>query len=168
MSGVIGVDELKAALTAYDTSVQQQIEAKLPALAKEFQADLVSVTPVSTSQRRGYHLRDLLAEEQAVSVKTTKGKTTAEVGFITTDLKRRGFYAMWAERGRKAYHKGDKRRAGKDKQGRQREQKIKRNVGAMAGRLFFQMAFLRFQQRMKSERALAKIMAAAKAVAGSR
>jgi len=168
MSGVIGVDALRSSLAAYDKSVKELVEAKIPQLARDLQAEMVANTPIGTSGRRGYHLRDLLAEEQAVAVKTTKTGVTAEVGFVTRDLQKRGFYAMWVERGRKAYAKGDYRRAGKDKRGKQREQKIKRNIGAMAPRLFMQMAFLRFRDRMKSERALAGIMAAAKSVAGGK
>lgn len=164
MSGVVGLDALKSALTAYDENVKKAIEAKLPEYAGWMQDELVASMPVSKSERRGSHLRDLLAEDQAKKIITGKGKVTAEVGFVTRDLQKRGYYSIWVERGRKEYRAGEYRRAGKDKRGKQRHQRMKRNIGAMQGRLVFQTAFLRFQDRMKRERALAKITAAVNAV----
>lgn len=162
MSEVVGVEALKAKLTAFDDALKAEMQKKLPALAQAQQQVLVEVTPRSTSERRGSHLKDLLSGADAIKV--TDGK--AEIGFVSLPLQKAGFYSLWVHFGRKGYEAGEKRRAGKDKRGNQRERKIKRRIGAMAARLFFQVAFLRFRDQIKRERAVARIIAAARTGAG--
>lgn len=162
MSGVEGLDALKAKLDGFDQAVNAEMGKRLPELARGQQRILVECTPRSSSERRGSHLRDLLAGDEAVKV--SEGKV--EVGFVTLPLQKAGFYALWLHFGRKGYEAGSKRRAGKDKRGNQRERKIKRRIGAMAARLFFQVAFLRFRDQIKRERAVARIIAAARSGAG--
>lgn len=162
MSEVVGVEALKAKLTAFDDALKAEMQKKLPELGRRQQELLVEVTPRSSSERRGTHLRDLLAGSEAVKVSDGK----VEVGFVTLSLQKQGFYSLWLHFGRKGYEAGDKRRAGKDRRGKQRERKITRRIGAMAARLFFQVAFLRFRDQVKRERAVARIIAAARTGGG--
>ncbi len=164
MSLVFGVQLLKAKLAAYEAAVKSEMEKKLPQLALQLQATMVSHTPVSTALHRGTHLRDLLASSEAVKTVTRAGRITIEVGFVTTALQKQGYYAQWVERGRKAYKAGGTRRAGKDKLGRQRLQKVKRNIGAMPATLFMQVSFLEWRRTIERDKALAKIVAAARVV----
>jgi hypothetical protein len=173
MSEVVGLEALKAKLTAFDEALKAEMQKKLPELGRRQQELLVEVTPRSNRtgpsgkyDRRGSHLRDLLSSSDAVKLSQDK----VEIGFVTLPLQKQGFYSLWVHFGRKAHNAGDVKVIGRDRRsknkGLMKRARFKKTIGAMAAHLFFQVAFLRFRDQVKRERAVARIIAAARTGGG--
>ena len=165
MSGVTGGDLVRAKLRALGQSLPARLREANDQGAREMQEIAVQLVPKRTGKTAA-----LLASDEAVGplVQKSKGRgrrgggdTPAEgadyvvFGFRTPELQRAGFKAFWLEFGNKAHAKGESRRAGKDKQGRQRFQKVKRAVPARAAQPFMRPAAILMRERLRQLRNIA-------------
>lgn len=143
MSGVIGLAALDARLKSYQEAVAKRLDKAVETAAKQMQRDLVSLAPNRTGK-----LRHGLASDEAIKIETKAGRALAMVGFLTKDLQKQHFTAYFVEFGNKAFQKGERRAAGRDKKGRQRDRKVTRNVPARPARPFFRPALKMLRENM--------------------
>jgi hypothetical protein len=103
--------------------------------------------------RRTGKLAEHIMRPEAIKHDAAKGQATLQ--FVSTD-KGAPWFAFVLEFGRNAYKAGGSRRAGKTRNGKQRFQKMKRNVGAMQATPFMRPAAANFARRMGDIRRVAK------------
>ena len=167
MSGILGLAALDARLKTYEESVAKRLDAAVATAARQMQKDLVSLVPVRTGR-----LRAGLASDEAVKIDNQGGRTTAQVGFITKRLQKEHFTAYFVEFGNKAYQKGTRRSAGKDKKGRRVDRKVTRTVPARPARPFWRPALKMLRENMirlrREAHALAVADMAVAAISGAR
>lgn len=160
MSGIVGLDALRERLSAYDEHLARRLNAAIERAAREFQADLVATCPVDQGD-----LRTALASPDGIRIRTRGGMTSIEVGLLTAEQKKLGFYAFFVEFGTKGYAKGDKRFAGRTKArarssaGNVRMAKVNRDIPARPAHPFWRPAFARLVERLQVYRAEAHTLA---------
>lgn len=143
MSAVAGLERVKSRLARLGEFANERLEQAIEQGAKKMQSDMVAIAP-----RRTGKLRSLLASNDALRVIRSRGKTRAEVGFRTPAMRKAGFMYFFVETGTKGYEAGWQRRAGTDKRGRKRYQRIKRRVPARPAQPFFRPALVNLQRNM--------------------
>lgn len=164
MSGILGLDLVTSSLTTYEEAFKAKLGEIVGEEIKTLQRDTVDLIPERTGQ-----LRRAFGDATAIKQEKVRGEAGGwryRYGLVTKELQRQGYYGLWVEFGRKSYQKGDERKAGKTKNGRQRHARVKRAIGAARAEPFIRPAFILFQRRMATGRALAKIHAAAMTAAG--
>lgn len=162
MSGILGASFVAEQLETYEQAFSARLRETVAEEMKAMQAETVALIPQHTGKlKRVVASADAIREERAKD-----GGWRFRFGLLTKELQRDGYYWLWVEFGRKAYQKGDERRAGKDKRGRERTQRIRRTVGAVRPQPSIRPAFISLRNRMMRQRALAKIHAAAMTACG--
>lgn len=156
MSAVEGLEKLESKLSRLDELVKARLDAAIERGAKQMQADMVDLAPKRTGK-----LRSLIASDEFVRITRAKGETKAQVGFRTAALKKAGFMYFFVETGTKGYEAGWQRNAGRDKRGRKRYQRVKRNIPARPAQPFFRPALMNLRANMAKWRKEAWALAVA-------
>lgn len=163
-SEVRGLERFKAKLKTLEAHVAQQMEVVHMAEVPRLQREVVSLVPVDTG-----NLRDLLSSREAVQHQEDEFRraTVWRFGFVTSRLKKEGWYALFVEFGTRGYPAGGKRFGGRSKKtGRAYFRKIRRNVPARPARPFMRMGFARWLPRYRKWRQVAMTEALARFTAG--
>lgn len=156
MSGILGLAAIEQRLKTYQEAVQKRLDEKVAEAARQMQKDLVALVPV-----RSGRLRAALASDEAVKIEDKGGRASATVGFITKRLQKEHFTAYFVEFGNKAYQKGSRRSAGKDKKGRRVDRRVNRTIPARPARPFFRPALKMLRENMIRMRREAHALAVA-------
>lgn len=156
MSEVIGLDAAKAKLAAYEQALAVRMADVVARGAKEAQKLVVAGIPAKTGRARL-----ALSEASAVEVRQTRDGRNAYAMFgpLTKDLQKKTYYLFFVEFGTKGYEAGSSRKAGKDRRGKEREQKVKRRIPARPARPFFRTAIARLRPWLVAERSKAHALA---------
>lgn len=163
MSHIEGIEQFKAKLRNFDAFVVEDVEGSIVAEVKAMQAETVALVPVDEGEGR-----DALADPAALRiVKSPDGPGKRVVfGLDPNPLRRRAFHLFWVEFGTKGYFKGESRKSGKTKSGRQRWRRIKRMVPARPAQPWWRPAEGNLWRRLQRRLDLARILSAAKTAAG--
>lgn len=159
MSAIEGLEAIQAKIKRLDAYAKERLDAAIEIGAKQMQDDMVRYAPVRTGK-----LRSLLGSGEALRIVQKRGATQASVGFITPAMKKAGFMYFFVETGTKGRAAGTTRRAGKDKRGRYRFQRVKRNIPAHRAQPFFRPALANLLRNMPKLRKEAWAKAAADAI----
>ena len=120
-------------------AVEKAVDGKV----KEMQATAVQLVPKRTG-----NLAELLAGDDAIEKKRQGGKVSWRFGFLSAEAKRKGWYWRFVEFGTRGYEKGEQRRAGVDKHGRRRTQKVARRVPPRKAQPYLRPAMILFRQKL--------------------
>lgn len=155
-STIQGASAVSRKLASYQAYLDKRLAVAVEEAARQMQRDLVMLAPA-----RSGRLRAALASQDAIRIKGAgTANVRAEVGFITAEQKRQAFHAFFIEFGTKGYVRGQRRYAGKAKKsGRERWQKINRNIPARPAHPFFRPAFLALRRNLDRLRAEAHALA---------
>lgn len=148
MSHIAGLDTLKAKLASLDEYVGKRLDDAVEEGARQMQQDLVSLAPHRTGK-----LKSLMASDDALRVRQRAGRRQVSVGFNTAEMKKAGFMYFFVETGTKGYEAGWQRSAGRDKKGRKRYRRVRRNIPARPAQPFFRPALARLRANMARLRA---------------
>ena len=156
MSEIVGLDAVKAKLAAYEQALSRRMADVVERGAREAQKLVTQGMPVKTGRAK-----QALSETTAVEVRRTRdGRNVyAMFGPLTKDLQKKTYYLMFVEFGTKGYEAGDSRKAGKDRRGREREQRVKRRIPARPAKPFFRTAIARLKPWLDAERKKAHALA---------
>lgn len=159
-SRITGFPKLRQKLKRAPEAIRAGVAKAIEESIKDVQRRAVALAPVDTG-----NLRDTLASKQAIGFKE-KGMR-AEFGLRTKSIRKRAYYAHMVEFGTKGYKAGDKRRSGKTAKGKDRMQRVNKDVPARPAQPFMRPAFemARPGIRLRIRKALGE--AAQKAQAGN-
>lgn len=162
MSRLEGLDQFRANLKKFEDEVAFGIEAAVLAEVKEMQQEVAGLVPVDEGVGR-----DTILKPEAIQVTNSPDGPGKRVvfGFITTAMKRAAYYLFWVEFGTKGYAAGDRRVAGKSKQGRVKLKKVKRLVPPRPAQPFWRPAEANLFQRLERRLNLQRLVTAAKRAA---
>lgn len=161
MSAITGADRALSRLETWRKALDARLGEAVETAARQMQADLVDMAPVKEGD-----LKRALASPDALRVRGSGRRIRAEVGFLTSAQKRQAFHAFFVEFGTKGYVKGARRYAGKRKGGRERWNKVRRDIPARPAHPFFRPAMINLKRNLERLRAEAHARALADAVAG--
>ena len=121
-----------------------------PELLLDVEVGKMQNRAVELVPKRTGNLARILEAPDAVEKKSeqVKNRTRWRFGFLTAEAQRKGFYSVFDEFGTKGYQAGEQRRAGVDKKGRQRVQRVKRTIPARRAQPFMRPAAIEFWKRI--------------------
>lgn len=163
MSRIEGIAQFREKLLRFEDEVATSINDAVIAETKAMQAEVVAAVPVDEGDGR-----DALADEGALRiVKSPDGPGIRVIfGLDVPRLAKKAFHLFWVEFGTKSYMRGESRKSGVTKNGRQRWRRMKRAVPARPAQPFWRMAEANLWRRMERRLNLARIVGVAKRAAG--
>jgi len=144
----IDIAGTKAVLEQLGKRMDERMFEAMIEEVKATQAEAVSLIPRKTGRTAAE-----LAKDEAIQIDREKREIL--FGFLTKQ-QQTVWWAFILEFGRNGYAAGGTRRAGKDKKGRQRFQKVKRAIGRMEARPFMRPAAANMSRRMGDIRRIAR------------
>jgi len=163
MSGIEGIEELKAKLKRFEDAVALSINGDVIAETQAMQKETAELVPVDSGAGR----EALLDPQSLRVVKSPDGPGVRVLfGLDVPSLAKRAFHLFFVEFGTKGYMKGSERHAGFDKKGRRRWRKIKKPVPPRPAQPFWRPAEANMWRRLETKLNMARIVTAAKRAAG--
>lgn len=148
-----GLQQFRDKIKQFEDEVARNIEAGVEFEVRAMQQETADLVPVDEGVGRAA----LLDPSALRKVKSPDGPGVRFIfGLDVPALSRRAFYLYWVEFGTKGYSKGDRRFAGKTKQGRSKMKKLKRAVPPRPAQPFWRPAeqnmWLRLEARLNMQR----------------
>lgn len=165
-SFVDGAEALNEKLKHFAEHFADYMDPRIEAGVQEMQQVAADLVPVDTGQgREGILMPDAIKRQPRTSGTGALARWTFGLA-LTKAQARLTYYLFWREFGTKGYAAGERRRAGVSKSGRVKMTKVKVNIPARPATPFFRPAVTEFMVRLRQQRALAKIYAAALTASG--
>lgn len=164
MSAIVGTELVRGKLKSFGEHFDEYMDARLEGAVRDLQQTTAGMAPARTGTARSGIL-----SPDAIRFEKAKGSSKSRWTFglaLTNAQGRLTFKLFWVEFGTKGYERGGERRAGRDKRGRLRTQRMKRRVPARPAHPFFRPAVAQFMVKLRQTRAVAAIFASAATAAG--
>lgn len=162
MSRIEGIDTFLDGIKRFEDEVAKQIGSAIETEVRAMQVEASELVPVDSGQGKAA----LLSAEAIEERKSPDGPGKRFVfGFITARLKAQGYYLFWVEFGTKGYAAGERRVAGKSKQGRTKYKKVKTAVAPKPAQPFWRPAEANMWRRLQRRLDMQRLISAAKRAA---